>query len=313
MKLINKIILGVLLLGVVLIVISLIFTKGNIVSSITDLQPARTYQEVTETQEINSYVFDLSIDDIEFYTSTDGKLLIQYYDEEKPKYTYKYENETVYFTYVRDAKNFNFFNFKKYVVKVYLPTNTITSLDCSVTTGDIKSYLNSLIVDKIELNVTTGKIQVDNIRANEVKIVATTGDCELENISGKTLKCTSSTGDVNMNGLTFNSIYIGLTTGRVEVGKVVCDDLTIHTSTGSINGDQLVAKDAKFNSSNGSINVKFSDSSTNYSLVADTNTGNIRVSGTDINISTANHLAWGVGEKSIQAKASTGSISIKFN
>lgn len=313
MKLINKIILGVLLLGVVLVVVALIATRGNIGSSITDLQPARTYQEVTETQEIKSYVFDLSIDDIEFYASTDGKLLIQYYDEEKPKYTYRYENETVYFTYDRNAKLFNFFSFKKYVVKVFLPTNTFTSLDCTVTTGDIKSYLNSLVVDKIELNVTTGEIQGANIKANEVKIVTTTGDCELENISGKALKCTSSTGDVNMDGLTFNSIYIGVTTGRVEVDRVVCDDLTIHTSTGSINGDQLVAKDAKFNSSNGLINVRFSDYSTNYSLVADTNTGNIRVTGTDINISTDNHLAWGVGENSIEAKVSTGSISIKFN
>lgn len=145
-----------------------------------------------------------------------------------------------------------------------------TNVDIDVTTGDVELYGN--ITNTLNINVTTGDIDIDSINGNKVNIKTTTGDVEIKNVTllgDLFIKVTS--GDVELSNITCKNLTSEGTTGEIELKNVILSGkLYIHRSTGDVYFNKCDANEIEIKVSTGDIEGSLLSSK---NFVVDTTTG----------------------------------------
>ena len=167
-------------------------------------------------------------------------------------------------------------SFENTAITLYLPGDVISSLDISVSTGDVK--ISDLICQGLKFHSTTGDLWLKDLTVSaSLSIDGDTGDCKLENTTiSDNLDIEVGTGDVDLkNTVAKGDLTISSTTGSVTLDRCDAANIYVTVSTGDVNGILLSDKDFSVSSSTG--DAKYPDTHTGGKCEITTATGDVNI------------------------------------
>lgn len=273
--------------GVILFAIS--FKNGGLFVK----AETKTYDELLEFSNID---LDLSTSDVFIYKTEDGKTKVECDDFEKLYHVVKVEDDTLKITMVDEYKWYEqIMKIKSgHNVKIYLPNEQYNKLKVDNSTGDVKIY-KGFTFSEIDIDVSTGNVEVNTKATGDIKIETSTGDITLTDVKGVNLDLSVDTGKVKLWGVAVSgNITLTTSTGNADLEYVVCVDLISEGSTGDIVLTKtMVSGKIDIERSTGDVKFDMSDAKT---LKIKTSTGSVK----------GNLLS----DKTFYAKSSTGKVNV---
>lgn len=248
-------------------------------------------------EEFHTVIIDESITNIFFNFSEDNSTKVEVKEIKDQEHTISVTNDVLTIKENHDYWDWwkNGPILQKLDMNIYLPVKQYTKLKVDCATGSVK-FSEGFTCSTLQLNTSTGAIEVVDIVANIVTITSSTGSINIEdatfndtdigsstgnivlnNTSGSTIEIDTSTGRVSLSDCLFDTqVEIDTSTGHVSLEKCDAPLIDINSSTGNINASLLSGKKFKCSSSVGNINVPTSiENGQNFN--ASTSTGNIIV------------------------------------
>ena len=147
------------------------------------------------------------------------------------------------------------FDFSEPKMTVYLPVKEYARMQIETSTGDIQ--VKNATVGELDISVSTGDITVSKVVCTgEIKIVVTTGDTELTSVSCKSFSSQGSTGDLELEKVIAEErLFIKRNTGDVEFDGCDAGEIFVQTTTGDVEGSLLSGKRFVANSRTGKVQV----------------------------------------------------------
>ena len=109
----------------------------------------------------------------------------------------------------------------------------LESIDVTLTTGSIRFYASA--TGDIKLSTTTGNLFVEDVRARNITLSATTGSAMLEDVVAKeALSVTLRTGDVRLDKVDGAELFFKTTTGNVRGSLFSPKTFTASQTTGKV-------------------------------------------------------------------------------
>lgn len=304
----NKIyIIGALMLvsGILLLVIGYSIAGFNI----KNISAEGEYMEKTyeSGSNITSVVVDDSNTGVEIKTSSDNRLHMTYYENEKEVYEITEENGTLHVKKKIIKKwDLDFFNFdlKKKSLAISVPSG----FDGSVW-----------------IKTSNGGIVADGMKVSEMKLRTSNGKIDAKNItSADFLEAQTSNGSVTVSDCTAAAEVTCITSNsKVELNRVECESAQTESSNGGITVTSVNAKgsvDAK--TSNGRIEFAKIEFGSELSLSTSNNGIRGEIDGRLADYTVTSRTSNGKnnlpesmkgGSKKISATTSNGSIDINFS
>ena len=226
------------------------------------------------TEEFTNFNFDIDTAHITFVASTDGKTKVVCEEKEKQYHEVKVVDNTLMINSIDESKFYdNIFNFGIMKITIYLPNNVYNDLLIKSATGDI-NITSNLKFHSVKINASTADIKMNGEVEEELNISVSTGKTNLENLKANSIQLTSSTGgamlkNVNVTG----DIKVTTDTGKTTYEAVRCNNLEHKSSTGKIYFIDFIASGAlKVKASTGDISFDRSDAA---SINIKTSTGDV--------------------------------------
>ncbi len=244
-----------------------------------DFKKLNTRKYETNEHEITEEIKDITLAtdtaDIVFAVSEDGKNKVVCYEETKAKHsvtsqegklTVQVENKKQWYDNIG-------INFGTPKITVYLQQGEYGQLSVKSSTGDIE-IPNAFAFTSLDISVSTGDVKSQASVAGNAEIKTSTGGIHLENISVGTLDLSVSTGRITVtNAVCVGDIKISVSTGKTVMSTVACKNLTSNGNTGDISLTGVVASE-KFSIERSTGDVKFDGSDASEILVT-TDTGDV--------------------------------------
>lgn len=239
MKTITKIWLVVafslMVLGVAVFAVSIFLNGGFEMKKYL----TKTYDNLDS---FNDIYINVNTADINFLKSTDEKVKVVCYEEEKEphivevkggKLSIEVQNNKKWYDYI------NFIGFRSTNITVYLPSKEFGALSVKCSTGAV-NINKDFTFSTIEINGSTGDVNC-LASANDIKIHISTGDIEVNGVTAKNLDLKVSTGEIEVeNASVENDIKIKFSTDDTSLQKVTANNLTINGGTGDIDLSNVV-------------------------------------------------------------------------
>lgn len=278
---------------------SLIFT-GAMASLDFDFKQLSTENFETNTYELKESFDKISIDveisDITFVPSDNKKCKVVCYEKENLKHTVEVENETLKIATVDTQKWYDHIGvfFNNMTLTVYLPEKEYSSLMIDTATGDVE-VPESFEFESVSVDSSTGDINC-YATADSIDVDTTTGSIQLSDLKCKNVKANTTTGEIQLSDVECESVIAGSTTGKISFSEVLADEklsadsntgdvtfdnsdaesITVNTSTGDVTGTLLSEKNFRCETSTGDIDVPETTSGGICRIA--TSTGDINIS-----------------------------------
>lgn len=292
-KVILIIIITIFSLGVILAGTGLILTNGDFSKAFQ--ADVRTEKTVDETRVVTSLKLSISADNVDFYPSTDGLLHIEYWDSEKTPYVYTYLNGVAE---LKQTTSFSWFSFGVFViktVKVYVPASLSDTLTVSLASGNLHNYGSVLNVETVNINISSGNVNFDNITAEDIYV-------------------NMSSGYFNISNCQINdTLDIKLSSGGVDLQDSYVKTLKTFISSGDVSSSGLETTSVNMTTSSGDVDLHLVGEAQDYTMNLTTSSGKISIEGAGTSIKAQDQLQWGNGEYNIICRSSSGNISIYFD
>ncbi|MBQ7373600.1 MAG: DUF4097 family beta strand repeat protein [Clostridia bacterium] len=345
MKAKNVIMMILIFLGIVLAVVGgVIFTVSmskngwdfSSISNVVYIKKTFEFGEKDGLLTLESFEFDITTSDVEI-TFTDGdKIEVETYQRSKrngveiSNTTQNFENgvykiiekqkEGVVFTVdfgktpksiVKIPKNVN------YNCRFNITTGKLTigkdgenysfgkDLILDSSTGEITVLANIEVGGDFSAKLTTGKISLAKVKANQVKIKTTTGGVQLNgNVECANFYAETSTGEIfGEKAIKTNGFYVEVSTGDTWFKEeVLATDMSVSATTGKVRFDKITldGQSAEFEVSTGDLILGFSGKKDDYSFEIEQSTGKCNIS------------SYERGNKRVEIESSTGDVTITF-
>jgi len=148
------------------------------------------------------------------------------------------------------------------------------------TTGRIQA--SNFSADSINIDVTTGRVELENLDTNRLFARTTTGRIEGDrvNVSGN-LELNTSTGRIELSHTNAEAVSLGTTTGRINIEDLRAARVTANTTTGRIETNRMnVGGDVSLTTTTGRVEV--TGGQIDGWLTARTTTGRIDLERVDV-------------------------------
>lgn len=177
----------------------------------------------------NKIEIDTHIDDINIYLSTNNETKVTYVENNLFKYEIKVIDNTLSIKQIKMKKSL--FNLKNNKLDIYLTNEIIELLDIEGGTSDI-NINQGLTFNNLEIENSTGNINIKSTVQNNIDIELSTGDLKLENSSFGNTNIEATTGDIKLLNMTCKLLDIETTTGDIKLSNTNCDALNVEITTG---------------------------------------------------------------------------------
>lgn len=251
-------------------------------------------------EEVNSISIKTATAHIEFVPSDDGICRVVCYEEAKERHSIEVQNGTLTINVLNDKEWYDYIgvNIDSPKITIYLPAAeysslviegstgdikiskdfVFTSIDVSLSTGDVKCYASAEETIKIVTN--TGNVYMEGISATSLDLMVSTGRVTVSDIVCKNLTSQGDTGDISLkNVISTEKISIERETGDVTLEASDAVEIFITTNTGDVKGSLLTDKVFITKTDTGRIDVP--NSITGGRCEITTETGNIKISISD--------------------------------
>lgn len=245
----------------ILIFIGISFFAIGMVSLNWNFDKLSTAKYVTNTHDIHGDFSNISLKtttaDILFAPSDTGICKVVCKEKAKKPHSVSIENNTLTIKENNNKKwydNIGIMISDHPEITVYLPKDTYSLLNISLTTGDVS--LSDLTLDELTLSTTTGDISLSNISTLELNQSVSTGTTNLTGITCRNLVSTGTTGKINLTNVrTTGLLSVKRSTGNIHLDSCDGSDIKLKTTTGSVKGTLLSEKIFKAHSTTGSVSV----------------------------------------------------------
>lgn len=246
-----------------------------------DFTKLSTVQYVTNTYEVGESFRHISIEtitaDIVLAPSPDGMCKVVCNEEEKLLHSVSVKDDTLTVNVKDDKAWYEYIgiHFGQPKITVYLPGDVYGNLSVKATTGDV-DISKDFQFGSVDVSVTTGDIQAENLAAASLDLAVTTGDVSLRNVTCEAgVKIEVSTGDTNLTDIRCKSLVSEGTTGDIKLKDVIAmESFSIHRTTGDVGLDGCDAADIYVKTDTGDIKGTLLSGKV---FIAETDTGKIRV------------------------------------
>ena len=204
----------------------------------------------------NSIEIDCKTIDINIKPANEENCRVEAYESDKVKYDVQIKDNKLTIKEIDERVLLDYMgiNISETSLTLFVPNEKYESLDINLTTGDIELF--DLLVNNININLTTGDIKLFDSSFENVAVKFTTGDVELTNIKCNDINIKGNNGDVTLNNvISLNEITIHTTTGDVELNKCDASYIKIDTTTGDIDCILLSNKNFIVNTTSGDYDI----------------------------------------------------------
>lgn len=285
-----------------------------------DFTKLSTVKYETNSYDINENYNNISVltktADVLFVPSDSRKTSVICLEEKNMKHTVTVQNDTLVIEAVDTRKWYEHIgiSFGNAKITVYIPQGEYGALSVKSSTGDIKIpkelgfqsiavsgstsdvYCRASVSDTVDIKLSTGDINLQDIRIGKAKLTVSTGDIILKSVNcdgelevnvdtGKTkltdVLCNNviskgDTGDIALyNVIAKDSFSITRDIGDVKFEKSDAAEITVKTSTGDVKGSLLSGKIFIAESSTGDVQVPKTTSGGKCEII--TSTGDINI------------------------------------
>lgn len=310
----KKIIISIGVIGLILVIIGLVLTKGDFGKLKAAFVSDEDYEYVEKTGSdlINDVDVDVDDNHVTFYKSEDESYKLEYYESEYDKIIVNViEGRLI----VRNEEKhkIRFFNWKIKSHKVsqiaiYLPQSFTGKIKTDITSG--KLNISNFTLSNLEVKITSGDSAIDNLIVNgNVDIELTSGKTTINKITCYDLTVDGTSGKINLNNsLINNRAKLKVTSGDINVNDSEFIKLEAKVTSGEINLVKIKSNDIITNITSGEINIQIVGNKDEYKTILDINSGKIYYD----NIKVLSQIFNPNGAKYLEAKGSSGKIIINF-
>lgn len=236
--------------------------------------------------ETNTCEITKSYTDISISTSTAHIEFLPSEDEKTRVICKEYKNEKHIIGVIDGALNVKINNTKKWYeyiginfgspkITVYLPKNEYGALNIKGSTGNVR-ISEALKFSSVDVDISTGDILLENVKAEAVNLNVSTGKTTVANINCKILASNGSTGSVTLkNVIAEDKLSIKRSTGNIKLQKCDGGEISIKNGTGDIKGSFLSDKVFIASASTGRVDVPKTTSGGRCEIT--TSTGDIKI------------------------------------
>lgn len=252
-------------------------------------------KHLVEEQTVNSFVLEVGSDLVEILPSEDGKLSITYYESNRRYFEYSYRDGKAVFK--QKNKGWSIFwginNNNRPTMKIYLPDTVNDTLDIDMSSGSLKTDIDKLTLKKLQVEVSSGLVDLSNIEADSCKIDVSSGSVKISDIVAADFDIDISSGLVNFDNCTANTMRIGVSSGTLKI-------------------EELTANNLKASLSSGSMKISIKGSLDDYRVKGKASSGKVVVNRGGEKVSSGDDVSCGSGDKLVSVSVSSGSASIDF-
>lgn len=236
-----------LITAAVFVALGLILFAGVMATYDWDFTKLSTVTYVTNTYEAQGEFDKISINvdttEIEFVPTEDEACSIVCFEAEKIKHSATVQNGTLVIKTIDTRKWYDHIciSLGSPKMTIYLPQNEYASLFIETDTGDI-NIPKDFTFEKIEIDGDTSKVGCFAPVSNILEIELSTGDINVDSITSGQVKLTTTTGEIKVSSVTTkNDIDIETDTGTVKLTNISCSDFVAESDTGTITLKNVVA------------------------------------------------------------------------
>ena len=276
----NKIAKNWLITAALLLLIATIIFGSVMMVLKWDFNKLSTVKYETNGYEINENYSNISVKtktaDITFKPSENGETSVLCFEEKKLKHVVTVENDTLVIDNRDNRKWYDYIgiNIGNPKITVYIPEGEYSALSVKSNTGDVK-IPKEFKFQSMNLSGSTGDVYCKASASENINIKLSTGHINLEDINVGELKLYVSTGDINVNSLKCDrKLEADVSTGKTRLTDVICDNVISKGDTGDIALYNVRAKDS-FAITRDTGDVKFEKSDA-AEIIVRTSTGDVK-------------------------------------
>lgn len=222
---------------------------------------------------------------------------IECFETNKVKYSATVTDGTLIIDTVDTRKWYDYIGIflGKQTMTVYLPQDNYVSLSINTNTGDVEIPKDftfgeigidgdtadvqclASISKNIEIELSTGSINMSELTAENIDFSTTTGDININNVNvNGNVETETDTGNITLNNVVAKGDFeIESSTGNVKFEKSDAAQIFVKTSTGNVTGNLLSEKIFITETSTGNVSVPKTASGGKCEIT--TSTGNIEI------------------------------------
>ncbi len=241
-----------LIIGTSLVLIGCIIFGGVMTMLKWDFTKLSTGKYETNHYEITENFKSISIitntADVVFLSSENSKTSISCYQQRNAKHFVAVKDGVLVIKIVDTRKWYEHIgiNFSTPKITVYIPQGEYGKLSVKANTSNVE-IPEVFKFTSVDISVSTGDVKNYASALEDVKIKTTTGDICIEDASAGSLDLTVSTGKVTVFGVTCeNDTSVGVSTGKVYLTDLECKNFSSNGNTGDISFKNVIAKEKFF-------------------------------------------------------------------
>lgn len=261
------------LLGAFIFAIAMANYGWNFTKLSTDKYVNNTYNPDSEFDKIS---INVNTTDIKLAPSEDGKCSIVCRETDKIKHSAFVQNGTLIIEIEDTRRWYDHIGifYESPNMTVYLPKKEYVSLIIETDTGDI-ILPKCFNFKSLEIDGDTSDIKC-LATASNLEIETSTGDVNLDTVTADRISISSDTGDIKLKSVVAdNSIEIETDTGDVAFEGSDAKNISVQTDTGDVTGTLLTSKIFFAESDTGRINVPKTTTGGKCEII--TSTGDIKI------------------------------------
>ena len=225
--------------------------------------------DISKFQEIN---IDTKSSDVIVRHSNDSKARVVIYGDSSSEVSSRIDGNVLKISkYSKNSFCIGFCFYEDEDIILYLPTDVISKLNISTSSGDID--IDDLVNLSVSIEVKSGDVDIK--RVLDSNIVTNSGDVEVLSTGNSNIK--TSSGDIVVKDVRGKINYIARS-GDIEIGKFdILENSSISTSSGSVEIASIGKCYVDVKSFSGEVDVKNSDRFSKVVLSINTSSGDIDV------------------------------------
>jgi len=183
---------------------------------------------------------------------------------------------------------------------------------------EIRVYVPHDSLDSLDITVSSGRIQADDINASQINAQVSSGNIQMENITADRLILQSTSGNVRINNAVFSYGNIRTTSGNLRLADVTYDSLRAVATSGGVRVEGArprASSDTHLSTSSGNVQFDTNARRDSFSFDLSVSSGNIHVDGSrnrDGRQASQIAAATADGNHRLTARASSGNIRVNF-
>lgn len=195
------------------------------------------------TESFDNISINVKTTDINIVPSQNGEVKVISFESEKMKHTVEVKDGTLKIDFTDTRKWYEHIgiNFYQPKLTVYIPAGNYGDLKVNSSTGGVE-LAKEFTFENIEILLSTGAVKNYASAQNSIKIKTTTGNILLENLNSEIIGLNVSTGRIRVNDVNCTeNLEVTVSTGKSYLNKVRCKNLISNGSTGDTELSEVIA------------------------------------------------------------------------